>query len=194
MCDLKQKLLLSDELLVLNMLLCLAHLLVLSTSNICVISYCLQCYITVICVQILYPGSSWECISRALENPVQNLVFWTLEVLENACMNPVECILDPDSRFNYNSDWWYYWGCFSLGVVCALLNVFLDCVGMFQKDQLWLPARYPHELAWQLDLDRKLIRQNDKLKRLHQFLIQETESVCMLAEYLHRINYLLAAK
>jgi tRNA (cytosine34-C5)-methyltransferase len=35
---------------------------------------------------------------------------------------------------------------------------------------------YPDELAWQLDLDRKLIRQNDSLKRLHQFLVQETES------------------
>jgi len=43
-----------------------------------------------------------------------------------------------------------------------------------------MTARYPDELAWQLDLDRKLIRQNDKLKRLHQFLIQETESVCFL--------------
>jgi len=39
-------------------------------------------------------------------------------------------------------------------------------------------ARYPDELAWQLDLDRMLIRQNDKLKRLHRFLVQETESVC----------------
>jgi len=37
--------------------------------------------------------------------------------------------------------------------------------------------RYPGELAWQLDLHRKLIRQNDSLKRLHQLLIQETESV-----------------
>jgi len=43
-------------------------------------------------------------------------------------------------------------------------------------------ARYPGELAWQLDLDRKLIRQNDKLKRLHQFLIQETECVRVAAK------------
>jgi len=41
-------------------------------------------------------------------------------------------------------------------------------------------ARYHDELAWQLDLDRMLIRQNDKLKRLHQFLVQETESVRVL--------------
>ena len=47
--------------------------------------------------------------------------------------------------------------------------------------------RYPDELAWQLDLDRMLIRQNDKLKRLHQFLVQETESVCACAEYLCHI-------
>ena len=45
-----------------------------------------------------------------------------------------------------------------------------------------MDVRYPDELAWQLDLDRKLIRQNDKLKRLHQFLVQETESVCYLSE------------
>ena len=38
-------------------------------------------------------------------------------------------------------------------------------------------VRYPEELAWQLDLHRKLIRQNDSLKGLHQLLIQETESV-----------------
>ena len=38
-------------------------------------------------------------------------------------------------------------------------------------------CRYPDELAWQLDLERKLIRQNDSLKRLHKFLVQETESV-----------------
>jgi len=50
-----------------------------------------------------------------------------------------------------------------------------------------LLARYPDELAWQLDLDRMLIRQNDKLKRLHQFLVQETESVCACAEYLYSI-------
>ncbi|ESN96523.1 hypothetical protein HELRODRAFT_68497, partial [Helobdella robusta] len=36
--------------------------------------------------------------------------------------------------------------------------------------------RYPDELAWQLDLARKDIRQDGRLKRLHQFLIQETES------------------
>ena len=39
------------------------------------------------------------------------------------------------------------------------------------------PSRYPDELAWQIDLGRKAIRQESKLKNLHQFLIQETESV-----------------
>jgi len=47
-----------------------------------------------------------------------------------------------------------------------------------------MTARYPVELAWQLDLDRNLIRQNDRLKRLHQFLVQETESVCILKWYI----------
>jgi len=53
------------------------------------------------------------------------------------------------------------------------------------SSDMWLIARYPDELAWQLDLDRMLIRQNDRLKRLHQFLVQETESVRVLIEYLY---------
>lgn len=35
---------------------------------------------------------------------------------------------------------------------------------------------YPGELAWQLDLARKMIRQDQTLKKLHRFLVQETES------------------
>ncbi|KAL3860582.1 hypothetical protein ACJMK2_010684 [Sinanodonta woodiana] len=35
---------------------------------------------------------------------------------------------------------------------------------------------YPDELAWEVDLSRKEIRHNDALKRLHEFLISETES------------------
>ena len=53
-------------------------------------------------------------------------------------------------------------------------------------------SRYPDELAWQLDLDRKLIRQNDKLKRLHQFLIQETECVRVVAKLMLCTDLLLA--
>ncbi|KAK2166787.1 hypothetical protein LSH36_35g04062 [Paralvinella palmiformis] len=35
---------------------------------------------------------------------------------------------------------------------------------------------YPNELAWQLDMDRKFIRQCETLKKLHNFLVEETES------------------
>jgi len=37
--------------------------------------------------------------------------------------------------------------------------------------------RYPGEMAWQLDFDRKFIRNSATLKKLHQFMISETESV-----------------
>ncbi|KAK2193840.1 hypothetical protein NP493_5g14014 [Ridgeia piscesae] len=35
---------------------------------------------------------------------------------------------------------------------------------------------YPGEMAWQLDFDRKFIRNSATLKKLHQFMISETES------------------
>ncbi|KAI0240420.1 RNA cytosine-C(5)-methyltransferase NSUN2 [Lamellibrachia satsuma] len=35
---------------------------------------------------------------------------------------------------------------------------------------------YPGEMAWQLDFDRKFIRHSATLKKLHQFMISETES------------------
>ena len=40
-----------------------------------------------------------------------------------------------------------------------------------------IPVRYPDEFAWQLDMDRKFIRQCEPLKKLHNFLVEETESV-----------------
>ena len=38
------------------------------------------------------------------------------------------------------------------------------------------PHRYPNELAWQFNLDRRTIRKNAALSKLHTFLIQEAES------------------
>ncbi|KAL5022282.1 hypothetical protein ScPMuIL_001437 [Solemya velum] len=35
---------------------------------------------------------------------------------------------------------------------------------------------YPHGLAWQIDLSRKEIRNNERLRQLHNFLIAETET------------------
>lgn len=37
--------------------------------------------------------------------------------------------------------------------------------------------RYPDELAWQINVDKKFIRHSETVKKLHQFLVQETESV-----------------
>ena len=36
---------------------------------------------------------------------------------------------------------------------------------------------YPDELAWQLDFDRRALKHSVSLKKLHSFLITETESV-----------------
>ena len=62
--------------------------------------------------------------------------------------------------------------CVLISMVSMLASILLDaCV--------FSPARYPDELAWQLDMDRKFIRQCETLKRLHNFLVEETESVSL---------------
>ena len=43
--------------------------------------------------------------------------------------------------------------------------------------------RYPDELAWQLNLDRSYIRKSEALKKLHEFLVSETESVGILFDF-----------
>ena len=43
-------------------------------------------------------------------------------------------------------------------------------------------CRYPDGLAWQLNLERKVIRHNEVLTRLKQFLVTETESVSDLLQ------------
>ena len=45
---------------------------------------------------------------------------------------------------------------------------------------------YPDEMAWQLDFTKKEIRQCDTLKRLHGFLVSETESVSYIIQYGNR--------
>ena len=48
---------------------------------------------------------------------------------------------------------------------------------IFNRSRSHIPwFRYPGGLAWQLNLERKVIRHNTVLTRLKQFLVSETES------------------
>ena len=50
---------------------------------------------------------------------------------------------------------------------------------------------YPDNLAWQLEYSRVSIRQNQTLKKLHSFLVSESESVSILesVNILERVGY-----
>lgn len=49
--------------------------------------------------------------------------------------------------------------------------------------------RYPEELAWQMKLSRVTIRSSEGLRKLHNFLVSETETVSKLFQiFLHKLN------
>ena len=60
---------------------------------------------------------------------------------------------------------------------------------------LFLLFRYPDGLAWQLNLERKVIRNCEALEKLKAFLVSETESVrktitvSMLAKFVSNVTF-----
>ena len=59
----------------------------------------------------------------------------------------------------------------NMGLV--VIEIFLYCSNIIY----FISFRYPNELAWQLNLERNVIRSSEPLKKLHEFLVSETESV-----------------
>ena len=59
---------------------------------------------------------------------------------------------------------------------------YFDIIWFFKRWIFFL-KRYPGELAWQVDLTRKIVRSSEHLSRFHEFIIAATESVSQVFFY-----------